>query len=196
MKKVLVIKSSLSSKNSVTNEAVNFFLKNYKLNNPNDEIELLDLNENDKISQPLNATTLSTFFDDESDDMIEQLKSADKIIISAGMVNFNIPTSLKSYFDNVLQANKTFKYKYKGNGQSFGLLDSKVKVQLFLAQGSNVNWYPFALFDKYLEGVLNFMGLTDINTIIYDGTKTEEKLSLKPNDIIDKNILIKLATNF
>ncbi len=196
MKKVLVIKSSLSVKKSITNEAVDFFIENYKLTNPNDIIDFLDLNENKKISEALNSKTLSTFFNDESDALIDQLKSADKIVISAGMVNFNIPTSLKSYFDNVLQANKTFKYKYKGNGESFGLLNSKVKVQLILAQGSIVNWYPFALFDEYLEGLLNFIGLTDINTIIYDGTKTEEKLTLKPEEVIDKNMLIKLATKF
>ena len=196
MKKILVIQSSISPQNSITNKAVDIFLKNYSSINPNDQIDILNLNTNEDILKPLTSENLPTFFDDKSDILIKQLKSADKIIISAGMVNFNIPTSLKSYFDNVLQANKTFEYKYKGNGESIGLLSSNVKVQLILSQGASLGWYPFALFDKYLEGLLNFIGLKNINTIIYDGTKTNEKSTLSIEELINKDELIKLSKTF
>lgn len=195
MNNVLVIKSSISPQKSVTNRALDIFVENYKLMNPNDNIEILDLN-NLKTLKILTSNNFEAFFGDEADKLIDQLKSANKIIISAGMVNFNVPPSLKCYFDSVLQANKTFKYKYKGKGESMGLLDPNVKVQLILAQGATLGWYPFAFFDKYLEGVLNFIGITNISKIIYDGTKTEEKSSLSVDEIIDKNVLIKLSANF
>ena len=196
MKKILVIQSSISPQNSITNKAVDVFLQNYKIINPNDQIDILNLNTNEDILKPLTSENLTNFFDDKSDILIEQLKSADKIIISAGMVNFNIPTSLKSYFDNVLQANKTFQYKYKGNGESVGLLNPDVKVQLILSQGAFLGWYPFALFDKYLEGLLNFIGLKNINTIIYDGTRTNDKSTLSSEELINKEELIKLSQTF
>ncbi len=196
MKKILVIQSSISPQNSITNKAVDVFLQNYKIINPNDQVDILNLNTNEDILKPLTSENLTNFFDDKSDILIEQLKSADKIIISAGMVNFNIPTSLKSYFDNVLQANKTFQYKYKGNGESVGLLNPDVKVQLILSQGAFLGWYPFALFDKYLEGLLNFIGLKNINTIIYDGTRTNDKSTLSSEELINKEELIKLSQTF
>lgn len=196
MKKLLVIESSLVFGKSITNKAVEIFVENYKLLNPNDCVEILNLNKHEKISKILTSENFQEFFNDEADKLIEQLKSADKIIISAGMINFNIPASLKSYFDNVLQANKTFKYKYQGNGESIGLLNPDVKVQLILAQGANLGWYEFGLFDKYLEGVLNFMGITNISTLIYDGTRTDAKASLSVDEIIDKNVLIDLSSKF
>ncbi len=196
MSKVLVITSSLSKNKSVSSHAVDLFLENYKIINPNDEIELLNLNENKKIQTLLFADNIDVFWNKESDILIDQLKSADKIIISAGLTNFNIPSTLKSYFDNVLQANKTFKYKYEGNGQSVGLLNSNTKVQLILAQGAEMGWYPFALFDKYIEGTLNFMGITKINTIIISGTKTHEKSNFAIDEMLDKEELIKLSNDF
>ena len=196
MKKILVLQSSISPENSITNKALGVFLENYKTINPNDQIDILNLNIQEEMLKPLTSENLYTFFDDKKDILIDQLKSADKIIITAGMVNFNIPTSLKSYFDNILQPNKTFKYKYKGNGESFDLLNENVKVQLILSQGAVIGWYPFALFDKYIEGLLNFIGLTKINTIIYDGSKTDAKSGLSTDEIIDKKELIKLSKNF
>jgi hypothetical protein len=43
---------------------------------------------------------------------------------------------------------------------------------------------------------LNFIGLTKINTIIYDGSKTDAKSGLSTDEIIDKKELIKLSKNF
>lgn len=196
MNKVLVITSSISPKISISNHAIDIFIDNYKKNNPKDEINILDLNKNKKVLVPLNSNDFNEFWNDESDKLIDQLKSANKIVIGAGMVNFSIPTTLKAYFDNVLQAGKTFKYKYDGDGESIGLLDPKVKVQLFLAQGAPIGWYPFALFDKYLESILEFMGLKQINTVIYDGTKTKAKINLSIDEIINKEEIIKLSNNF
>ncbi|MGL5308778.1 MAG: FMN-dependent NADH-azoreductase [Metamycoplasmataceae bacterium] len=196
MSKVLVIESSVNGVKSITNKAVQIFIENYKLVNPNDEIVILDLNKIDKISRILTSENFNEFFNDEADQLIDQLKSADKLIISAGMINFNVPIVLKSYLDNVLQANKTFKYKYKGNGESIGLLQPHVKAQLILSQGAILGWYGFGEFDKYLQGVLNFMGVTNIETVMYDGTKTNSKSSLTAEEIIDKDQLIDLAQKF
>ncbi|MGL4343270.1 MAG: FMN-dependent NADH-azoreductase [Metamycoplasmataceae bacterium] len=171
--KVLVILSSCSPNGSISSKAAMVFLDEYKKNNPQDEIVILDLNTNKKVLNVLNSKNFSTFFNAESDAFIEQFKSSNKIIIAASMINFNIPTALKSYLDNILQPKKTFDYKYLAKGKNIGLVNNEIKVQLILAQGSEINQYPFALFDEYLEGTLNFMGLTKIDKIIFAGTKTQ-----------------------
>ncbi|MGL5205717.1 MAG: FMN-dependent NADH-azoreductase [Metamycoplasmataceae bacterium] len=196
MSKVLVIESSVNGERSLTNKAVKIFIENYKLANPNDKVEILDLNKVDKVSRILTSENFNQFFNEEADELIEQLKSADKIVISAGMINFNVPTALKSYLDNVLQAGKTFKYKYKGNGESIGLLNHNVKAQLILSQGAILGWYGFGEFEKYLQGTLKFMGVSHVETVIYDGTKTDAKSSLTAEEIIDKDHLIALAKKF
>ncbi|MGL5618001.1 MAG: FMN-dependent NADH-azoreductase [Metamycoplasmataceae bacterium] len=196
MSKVLVIESSVNGERSITNKAVQIFIENYKLANPNDDVEILDLNKVDKVSRILTSENFNIFFNEEADQLINQLKSADKLVISAGMINFNVPTSLKSYFDNVLQAGKTFKYKYKGNGESIGLLNHNVKAQLILSQGAVLGWYGFGEFEKYLQGTLKFMGVSNVETVMYDGTKTNAKSSLTAEEIIDKEYLITLAKKF
>ncbi|MGL6125206.1 MAG: FMN-dependent NADH-azoreductase [Metamycoplasmataceae bacterium] len=196
MSKLLVIESSLNIGKSITNRAVEVFVENYKKVNPKDEVEILDLNKNEKVLKIITSENWKEFFNEESDVLINQLNSADKVIISGAMINFNVPTTLKSYIDNIMQANKTFKYKYQGNGESRGLLNPNIKVQLILAQGAEKGWYKFGLFDKYLEGALNFVGITKIDTIIYDGTKTDAKASLTADEIIDKEELIKLSSKF
>ncbi|MGL5591864.1 MAG: FMN-dependent NADH-azoreductase [Metamycoplasmataceae bacterium] len=196
MSKVLVIESSVNGEKSLTNKAVQIFIENYKLVNPKDEVEILDLNKVDKVSRILTSENFNQFFNEEADKLIEQLKSADKLVISAGMINFNVPTALKSYLDNVLQPGKTFKYKYKGNGTSIGLLNHDVKALLILSQGATLGWYGFGEFEKYLQGTLNFMGVSKVQTVMYDGTKTDAKSSLTPEEIIDKDHLISLAKKF
>src|SRR6185436_10693342 len=49
-----------------------------------------------------------------SDALIEELKSADTIVIGLPMYNFGIPSTLKAYFDHVARAGLTFKYTDKG----------------------------------------------------------------------------------
>lgn len=192
MAKVLVIESYLSNEFSLSEYASSKFIEEYKKRNPGDEVILLDLNNEKKIQTVLSKNNFATFWNEESERYIELIKSCDKMIISTGMINFSISPLLKNFFDNVLVANKTFKYKYEEKGKSVGLLDSNKKVQLILAQGSFKNWYDFSAFDDYLVHLLKFMGIQkeNINVLLFDGTKTheqkdlsiEEKFNLKKDD--------------
>ncbi len=190
MAKVLVIESNLSDNYSITKHALDAFLVEYKKRNTSDEIEILDLNKEEKLSCILTKNNYDGFWNEVSDRYIDLIKNADKIIISTSMINFTISPLLKNFLDNVLQANKTFKYKYDGKGESVGLVDSNKKVLLIMSQGSYKDWYKFSAFDDYLIHVLNFIGLSKINLLLFDGTKTkeqrdlsiEEKLKLKEKE--------------
>lgn len=182
MSKILVIESYLSKEMSVTMHAQNKFIEEYRAKNSSDEFIFLDLNNEEKLQTSLSANNFRTFWNEESDRYIELIKSVDKIIISSGMVNFCVNPILKNFLDNILVAGKTFRYKYDGKGKSEGLLNKDIKVQLILAQGAEKGTYPFGLFDKYLESVFHFMGVSNVSTLLFDGTKIHSQINLSVED--------------
>lgn len=178
MAKILVIESFLSKDYSLAHYATKKFIEEYQKKHPNDEVITLDLNQEQKLQTVLSANNFDTFWNEDSQRYIDLLFSVDKIIVGTGMVNFFISPVLKNFLDNVLVANKTFKYKYDGKGESEGLLNPNTKVQLIMSQGADKGWYPFAGFDNYLEHVFEFAGIKNIQSLVFYGTKTHEQRDL------------------
>ncbi|MBB3299804.1 FMN-dependent NADH-azoreductase [Rhizobium sp. BK077] len=103
-----------------------------------------------------------------SDELVNELFAADTIVISTGLINFNIYSSLKTWIDNVARAGVTFKYTESG---PVGLLTGK-KVYVVLASGGVYSQGPAAPLNHavpYLKSVLGFLGITDIETIYVEG---------------------------
>lgn len=103
-----------------------------------------------------------------SDELVAELFAADTIVISTGLINFNIYSSLKTWIDNVARAGVTFKYTESG---PVGLLTGK-KVYVVLASGGVYSQGPAAPLNHavpYLKSVLGFLGITDIETIYVEG---------------------------
>lgn len=198
MSKVLVIESYLSKEFSLTEYATNYFVDEYKKLNPNDEIVVLNLNNEEKTHISLNSNNFKTFWNEDSKRYIKMVKEADKIIINSGMINFSINPQLKNFLDNILVSGELFRYKYDGKNKSEGLLDSKTKVQLILAQGAPEGWYPFAAFEDYLKGVLSFVGINQVQCINFYGTKTQENIKLTIEEKFNqkKEEIDKMIENF
>ncbi|MBY4589296.1 MULTISPECIES: FMN-dependent NADH-azoreductase [Rhizobium] len=103
-----------------------------------------------------------------SDELVNELFAADTIVISTGLINFNIYSSLKTWIDNVARAGLTFKYTESG---PVGLLTGK-KVYVVLTSGGVYSQGPAAPLNHavpYLKSVLGFLGITDIETIYVEG---------------------------
>ncbi|ACS55891.1 FMN-dependent NADH-azoreductase [Rhizobium ruizarguesonis] len=103
-----------------------------------------------------------------SDELVSELLAADTIVISTGLINFNIYSSLKTWIDNVARAGLTFKYTESG---PVGLATGK-KVYVVLASGGVYSQGPAAALNHavpYLKSVLGFLGITDIETIYVEG---------------------------
>jgi FMN-dependent NADH-azoreductase len=103
-----------------------------------------------------------------SDKLTQELFVADTIIIAAAMINFGIPSSLKSYIDHVVRPRVTFQYSAKGPE---GLVKGK-KVYLVVARGGVYSEGPMQQFnfqDTYLRTALAFIGLKDIELITVEG---------------------------
>ncbi|MGO4136221.1 FMN-dependent NADH-azoreductase [Rhizobium brockwellii] len=103
-----------------------------------------------------------------SDELVNELLAADTIVISTGLINFNIYSSLKTWIDNVARAGLTFKYTESG---PVGLATGK-KVYVVLASGGVYSQGPAAPLNHavpYLKSVLGFLGISDIETIYVEG---------------------------
>ena len=67
----------------------------------------------------------------QSDALVDELFAADVIVIAAPMINFTIPSTLKTWIDYVARAGRTFSYSEKGPQ---GLVTGK-QVILVAARG-------------------------------------------------------------
>jgi len=103
-----------------------------------------------------------------SDELIAEIFGADVIVIASGMVNFGVPSTLKTYVDHISRAGSTFRYTENG---AEGLVKGK-KAFLVHASGGIYSQGPAqaANFqDTYLKHVLGFIGITDVETIGIEG---------------------------
>jgi len=102
-----------------------------------------------------------------SDKLVDELLGADMVVIAAPMINFTIPSNLKTWIDYVARAGRTFSYSEKGPQ---GLVTGK-QVILVVARGgvySDKPAYDFQV--PYLKNVLAFLGMTDVEVIEVEGT--------------------------
>jgi Acyl carrier protein phosphodiesterase len=102
-------------------------------------------------------------------ELVDELKAADIVVLGSGMINFGPSSQLKAWFDHVTWPRVTFGY---GDTGPKGLLTGK-KVYLVTAAGgvfSEGVWAQFDFQTNYLLHMLGFIGLTDIEVIRVEGT--------------------------
>ncbi len=103
-----------------------------------------------------------------SDELIAELKAADVVVIGAGMINFGVPSALKSWIDHIARVGQTFTY---GEAGPVGLVTGK-KLILVLASGGVYSVGPMTALnhlEPYLRSMLGFLGLTDVQTVLAEG---------------------------
>lgn len=105
---------------------------------------------------------------ERSDALIDELQGADAIVIAASMINFGIPSTLKAWIDHIVRPGRTFRYTNTG---SQGLLRGRRAI-LVLSRGGIYSGGPLRSFEhdeSYLRSVLEFVGITDVQTILLEG---------------------------
>ncbi|WP_274651200.1 FMN-dependent NADH-azoreductase [Paenibacillus humicola] len=197
MEKLLVINAhaTVDSPDSFSLEVGKHFLEHYRKMNPNESIEQIDLYA-EEIPE-VNSTVLSAWgklasgeelTDEEKrvtgrmNDILQQFKSAKKYVIIMPLHNFNIPSRLKDYMDNVMIARETFKYTKNGG---VGLLTDGRSVLVIQGSGAiytNNDWYTDNEFShKYLKSMFNFLGVEDYQIIRAQGTNVLDKADVLKN---------------
>lgn len=173
MNKILVINSSLSGDVSVSRLLVAETVQYLQVKAPNAEIIYRDLGDAPiphltSITVAGIRATAETPAEIEaqalSDELINELKSANIVVIGAPMYNFSIPTSLRAWFDHVLRPRVTFAYK---DGTVQGLL-AGIRAIVIESRGGFYSEGPTKAIDfqePYLKTLLGFIGITDVTFI-------------------------------
>jgi FMN-dependent NADH-azoreductase len=99
------------------------------------------------------------------DALIAELAEADAVVFGVPMYNFFIPTQLKAYFDAVTRAGVTFRYGAHG---AEGLLADK-KAYVVFGRGGVHRGLPSDLQTPFLQTMLGFLGITDIEFVFAEG---------------------------
>lgn len=166
MTNTLVLKSSILGPHSQSNQLIDHALEGKSGIIERDlaatPVPVLDMNV---------ATALRSDGNDLSDDLkavlelsnqlIDELKAADTIVIGAPMYNFMVPTQLKNWFDLIARAGVTF--SYTGTGP-VGLIENK-KVIVVTTRGGLHKDSPRNSIESYLTTMLGFIGITDVEFV-------------------------------
>lgn len=114
-----------------------------------------------------------------ADRLIDELLDADVVVIGVAMINFSIPSTLKSWIDQVARAGRTFRYTEEGKPQ--GLVNGKrvILVQAHGGQYCGTQAQAIDFVTPYLKHMLGFLGMTDVEIIHVEGTIFGEEVAEK-----------------
>ncbi|AJH74289.1 NAD(P)H-dependent oxidoreductase [Bacillus tropicus] len=196
MNKTLIINAhpKVDDTSSVSIKVFNHFLESYKeLIANNETIEQINLY--DDVVPMIDKTVLSAWekqgngqeftgeehkVTERMSEILQQFKSANTYVIVLPLHNFNIPSKLKDYMDNIMIARETFKYTETG---SVGLLKDGRRMLVIQASGgiyTNDDWYTEVEYShKYLKAMFNFLGIEDYQIVRAQGTAV-----LDPNEVL------------
>ncbi|WP_455716326.1 FMN-dependent NADH-azoreductase [Anaerosporobacter sp.] len=187
MSKLLVINAhpAVDSASSFSLNVFKHFMESYKEQHSKDEV-IEQINLYSDIVPMINQTVISAWgkieqgeeltsqekeLTDRMSEILKQFKSANKYVIVYPLHNFNIPSKLKDYMDNIMVAKETFKYTETG---SVGLLKDGRSMVVIQGSGSiytNDDWYTEVDYAyKYLKSMFNFFGIEDFEIIRVQGT--------------------------
>ncbi|MDC5849999.1 FMN-dependent NADH-azoreductase [Vibrio europaeus] len=106
-----------------------------------------------------------------SDQLIEELKAADQLVIAAPMYNFMVPTQLKNWFDIIARAGVTFTYTDKG---PVGLIENK-KAIVVTTRGGLHKDSPRNSIESYVTTMLGFIGITEVEFVYAEALNMGEE---------------------
>lgn len=183
MSRLLVIEASPRLEHSTSRRLTARFVDKWKRSHPTGTIAVRDLCKSNlqfvdlpwiggaftppEQHSPENTSALRT-----SDALVEELKTADHVLIGTPMYNFSIPAILKAYIDQLVRVGVTVSTTYEG------LLQNK-KATVILATGGDFSpGAPFAsanMASTYLKHILGFIGITDVNILLAVRTLTVDQ---------------------
>lgn len=110
-----------------------------------------------------------------ADAYIDELLTADAIVIGLPIYNFGPPAAMKAWADLVARAGTTFRYTEQGPE---GLVPNK-PVYLVVASGGVPVGSEMDLASTWLRTFLGFLGLTDVTVVAAD------QLNMDPDGALD-----------
>ena len=173
MKKILIIKSSLTGAGSKTNKVLDAFQNFIKKVKGDWKIEVIDLatHEWGNSQQSLSKN-----------DAAEKMLETDFVIVGVPLYNFTIPATLKAFLDKIARNQITFRYTPEGKIQ--GLVNAKyvnITTRGGKYQGDLGN--SLALDSIVVDNAMQkFLGFEKIGEILLEGLNIKDA---KGNLVVD-----------
>ena len=116
-----------------------------------------------------------------SDSLIEEIKTADTLLIGSPVYNFSVPAVLKAWIDQIARVGVTFKYTPDG---PVGLLSGKRAI-IVIASGGTAVGSDIDYASGYLKHIMGFIGITEVTVIAADalGNDAGTKIAAAQDDI-------------
>jgi FMN-dependent NADH-azoreductase len=176
MSRILVIESSARQQGSVSRQLTGQFLLQWRQAHPDDVVQVRDLAveqvphlDADLLGGWMKPAEQQSAAEQQaaqlSDQLTEELQSADVLVLAAPMYNFSIPSTLKAWLDHVLRAGKTFKYTETGPQ---GLLTGK-RAYVLTARGGIYAGGSLDHQEPYLRQALGFIGIHEVEFVHAEG---------------------------
>jgi FMN-dependent NADH-azoreductase len=171
MKTLLVINSSGRVTRSVTRRLTARFVETWRKRNPGSTVISRDVGRFPP--SPVGERWIAAAFGDsgtqakvlsESEALIQEVVSADAIVMGVPMYNFGVPAQLKAYFDQVVRIGRTFAYHPDSDDPYRPLLASKPCI--VITSVSDAALYPDGALahlnfcDPHLTTLWGFIGIT------------------------------------
>lgn len=142
MNTLLLVRTSLYGAQGQSSQLAEGFVADWRQRNPGGRVIVRDLAADPVphltaerfqsfATAPESRTPEQQAVVEYSDVLIDELRSADTIVIGVPMYNFSVPSTLRAYFDHVARAGVTFRYTSTGPE---GLLKGR-RVYLFVTRG-------------------------------------------------------------
>jgi FMN-dependent NADH-azoreductase len=96
-----------------------------------------------------------------SDELVDELLTADELVLVAPVYNFGIPAAMKAWVDQVCRAGRTFQFTEAG---PVGLVPAS-RAWIVTASGGTAIGSPGDFNTGYLRAVLGFLGVQDIRVV-------------------------------
>jgi FMN-dependent NADH-azoreductase len=137
MKKLLMINASVRTERSYSRMLTQLFMDNWTSRYPEDRFTFREIGLD--VVPPIDEKWIAGAFLKPKDrnpenqealqfsnELVQELKENDIYVIGTPMYNWSIPSGLKSYIDQVMRINETWKFRSgKPDGDYIGLLEKK-----------------------------------------------------------------------
>lgn len=175
---LLQIDSSVRGR-SVSRALTQAFVDAWKARHPEGRVTVRDLNDlqaatvtddwvEARDTHPTAHTPAQRRTLELSDQLIEELRATDVIVLGSPMYNFNISAPLKAWVDLVVRQGRTVEFSVR---PPEGLLHGKKLVVITARGGNYAAGSPTASFDfqePYLRHIFGLIGITDVSFVHAD----------------------------
>lgn len=126
----------------------------------------------------------------ESDVLVDELASADLIVIGVPMYNFGMPSTLKAWIDNIVRVGRTFGFDRSRAGAPYWpLLAGQGKRLVLLSARGDSGYDPGGRLDAS-----NHVEAGVVTPLRYIGIDAVDRIAIEYDEFADERLLASIAT--